>query len=168
METLMAAEMELVNIDAEERFLTFAFIFQSNDEGCKLDCQWQFGRDIALYPANRQEALKEMNAFKNKQKPPSNTTEGSNFTTHGQASGGSSASTQNNNNNGKAKAVSFDPSYWDTKTCYVCNEKGHPSYTHGKTPASPRSKGRRGRSRGSPVKTPPPPAIVLPMHPRRA
>ena len=60
METLTDAEMELVNTDAEERFLTFAFIFQSNCNGYKLDCQRHFGRNIAQYPANRQEALKQL------------------------------------------------------------------------------------------------------------
>jgi hypothetical protein len=115
-----------VRTKAEERYLSYVFLRQSGKQHNKLkvDLQNDFTTGDDRYPKNCQQTLHLLDKYSktslvNMMAP----SEGSAFA---QRNG-------NGKDNDKDKAIQSlskrDKEYWRTKTCYNCNEKGHPA-TH--------------------------------------
>ena len=118
---LSAAEQDAVRTDAEERYISYAFLRQSgNQHGTlKVDLQNDFTTGDNRYPKNRQQTLHLLDKYSKTVVPKTTPSEGTSFV----QKGGKGKAAE------KDKQKPFDKEYWKDKECYNCHEEGHPA-TH--------------------------------------
>ena len=118
--TLTEAQQEAVREDAEERYISYAFLRQSGLQhgNLKVDLQNDFTVGDNKYPKTRQQTLHLLDKYTKTTVPKAGQSEGTSFAQKGG---------KGNAKGGKGKDKSFDKEYWKDKECYNCNTKGHPS-----------------------------------------
>ena len=128
--TLSAAEQEAVRTDAEERYISYAFLRQSGNQhkNLKVDLQNDFTTGDNRYPKTRQQTLHLLDKYSKTVVPTTTQSEGASFAQKGGKggkSGGRSKETGTGSNNSTQKP--YDKEYWKDKECFKCHKKGHPS-----------------------------------------
>jgi hypothetical protein len=126
-EGLGVAEQKLVRDDAEEWYVSYAFLRESGIQhgNIKVDLQNDFTTGDNRYPKNRQQTLNLLDKFSKTVVPKVIQSEGASFAQKGGRGGGRSC-----NGNGKGHdSVTYDKKYWKDKECYKCHTMGHPA-TH--------------------------------------
>ena len=120
---LGVAEQQIVREDAEERYVSYAFLRQSGSQhgNLKVDLQNDFTTGDNRYPKNRQQTLHLLDKYSKTVVARATQSEGTSFAQRG----GKGASDGKKKNESKP----FDKKYWKDKECYRCHEKGHPA-TH--------------------------------------
>ncbi|MGL5935066.1 MAG: hypothetical protein ACRCZI_05535, partial [Cetobacterium sp.] len=117
-------ELEDVEEKAEERYYAYIMLQNSSAEHGKLKAglvgDYAKGQDH--FPKNRQAVLHLLDKHSKNARPRQTPSEGHTFV----------QKSTRDPKKGNPKSVSFDPSEWAEKTCFVCGEKGHPSYIHKK------------------------------------
>jgi hypothetical protein len=118
--TLGAAEQQVVRDDAEERYISFAFLFQSGQHHAKLKkgLKDDFTKGDNRYPKNRQQTLHLLDNYSKTAQPKTTPSEGTSFAQEG----------GKGRNAGKGKRKSFDKERWKDKECHKCKESGHPGW----------------------------------------
>jgi hypothetical protein len=109
-------EQKDVREKAEERYLSYVFLRQSEKQHAKLktDLQNDFTTGDDRYPKNRQSTLHLLDKY-SKSAPAIHTpSEGTAFT-------------QKGGREGNRDKETFNAKYWKDKDCYNCNKQGHPS-----------------------------------------
>jgi hypothetical protein len=118
---LSAEQKQAVCEDAEERYISYAFLHQSGAQhgNLKVDLRNDFTTSSNRYPKTHQQMLHLLNKYsKTVVVPKTTSSEGSSFAQKGGRGG----------RGGKGQAtITFDKEYWKDKTCFNCSEKGHPS-----------------------------------------
>ncbi len=145
--SLTDAEKETVRADAEERYLSYAFLRQSGAQhgNLKVDLKNDFTTGDNRYPKTRQQTLHLLDKYSKTVVPKTTTSEGSSFA---QKSGRGGGGGRGNGSN-KASADSsgtFDKEYWKNKECYLCGEKGHPASSHKKDDEDDKSLASQAKS----------------------
>jgi hypothetical protein len=126
-EGLGLAEQKLVIYDAEERYVSYAFLRQSRIQhgNLKVDLQNDFTTGDNRYPKNRQQTLHLLDKYSKTVIPNVTQSEGASFAQKGVRGGGRSY-----NGNGKGHdSGTYDKKYWKDKEWYKCHKMGHPA-TH--------------------------------------
>jgi hypothetical protein len=114
-EGLRVAEQKLVREDAEERYVSYAFLQQSGIQhrNLKVDLQNDFTTGDNRYPKNRQQTLHLLDKYSKTVTPKVTQSEGTSFAQKGGRGGGRSY-----NGNGKGHDSStYDKKYWKDKEC---------------------------------------------------
>jgi hypothetical protein len=118
---LSAEQKQAVREDAEERYISYAFLRQSGAQhgNLKVDLRNDFTTGSNRYPKTRQQTLHLLDKYsKTVVVPKTTSSEGSSFAQKGGRGG----------RGGKGRpTITFDKEYWKDKTCFNCGEKGHPS-----------------------------------------
>jgi hypothetical protein len=111
--TLGAAEQQAVRADAEERYISYAFLRQSGSQhgNLKVDLQNDFTIGDNRYPKNRQQTLHLLDKYNKTVVTKTTPMPG------------------RGNGDGKEKEKPFDKEHWKDKECFACNKKGHPSWS---------------------------------------
>jgi uncharacterized protein YodC (DUF2158 family) len=119
--TLGAAEQQAVRDDAEERYILFAFLFQSGQHHAKLKegLKDDFTKGNNRYPKNRQQTLHLLDNYSKTATPKMTPSEGSSFVQKGGKGRGI----------GKGKRKPFDKEKWKDRECNKCKETGHPGWS---------------------------------------
>jgi hypothetical protein len=117
--TLGVAEQQAVREDAEERYVSYAFLRQSGKQhgNLRVDLQNDFTTGDNRYPKNRQQTLHLLDKYSKTAAPRATQSEGTSFAQGGGGRG----------RGGGDRIESFDKKYWKDKECYRCNKKGHPA-----------------------------------------
>jgi hypothetical protein len=118
---LSAKQKQAVCEDAEERYISYAFLSQSGAQhgNLKVDLRNDFTTNSNRYPKTHQQTLHLLDKYSKMVVVPKTTpSEGSSFTQKG-SRGGRDGRGQGN--------TTFDKEYWKDKTCFTSSEKGHPS-----------------------------------------
>jgi hypothetical protein len=125
---LGATEQQLVRDDAEERYISYAFLRQSGMQhgNLKVDLQNDFSTGDNRYPKNRQHTLHLLNKYSKTAMARVKNSEGPSFA---QKSGRGGGNRSNNGNEKGHDSSSYDKKYWKYKECYKCHKKGNPE-TH--------------------------------------
>ena len=125
--TLGAAEQQAVREDAEEHYISYAFLRQSGTQhgNLKVDLQNDFTTGNNRYPKNRQQTLHLLDKYSKTVVPKTTQSEGTLFAQKGGRGNGKAAG--RGNGAGKSNGKPFDKEYWKDKECFKCNKKGHPS-----------------------------------------
>jgi hypothetical protein len=121
------AEQKLVRDDAEERYVSYAFLRQIGMQhgNLKVDLQNDLTTVDNHYPKNRQQMLHLLDKYSKTVILKVTQSEGASFAQKGGRGGGRS-----NTGNGKGHDSStYDKNYWKDKECYKCHKMGHPA-TH--------------------------------------
>jgi hypothetical protein len=121
------AEHKLVRDDAEERYVSYAFLRQSGIQhgNLKVDLQNDFTTGDNHYTKNRQQTLHLLDKYSKTVIPKVTQSEGTSF-----AQKGGRGSGRSYNGNGKGHDSStYDKKYWKDKECYKCHKMRHPA-TH--------------------------------------
>jgi hypothetical protein len=121
-------EQQLVRDDAEERYVSYAFLRQSGTQhsNLKVDLQNDFTTGDNHYPNNRQQTLHLLDKYRNTVVAKVTHSEGTSFAQKGEIVG----SNRSISGSGKCRDSStYDKKYWNDKECYKCQKKGHPA-TH--------------------------------------
>jgi hypothetical protein len=121
------AEQKLVRDDAEERYVSYAFLRQSGIQhgNIKVDLQNDFTTGDNHYPKNRQQMLHLLDKYSKTMIPKVTQSERASFSQKGGRGGGRSY-----NGNGKGHdSGTYDKKYWKDKECYKFHKMGHPA-TH--------------------------------------
>jgi hypothetical protein len=121
------AEQKLVRDDAEEWYVSYAFLRQSGIQhgNLKVDLQNDFTTGDNLYPKNCQQTLHLPDKYSKTVIPKMTKSEGAYFSQKGGRGVG-----RINNGNGKGHDSStYDKKYWKDKECYKCHHMGPPA-TH--------------------------------------
>jgi uncharacterized protein YodC (DUF2158 family) len=123
--TLGAAEQLAVREDAEERYISYAFLRQSGTQhgNLKVDLQNDFTTGDNRYPKNRQQTLHLLDKYSKTIVPKTTQSEGTSFAQKGGRGNGN----KGNASKGNATKKPFDKEFWKDKECYNCGGKGHPS-----------------------------------------
>jgi hypothetical protein len=124
-EGLGVAEQKLVRDDAEERYVSYAFLQQSGTQhgNLKVDLQNDFTTGDNRYPKNRQQTLHLLDKYSKTVVPKVTHSEGTSF-----AQKGGRGSGRSYNGNGKGhESSTYDKKYWKDKECYKCHNMGHPA-----------------------------------------
>jgi hypothetical protein len=132
---LRPVEQQLVLNDAEERYVSYAFLRQSGTQhgNLKVDLQNNFTTGENHYPKDRQQTLHILDEYIKTVVAKVTQSEGTSFAQKGGRGGGN----QSSSGSGKGRDFStYDKKYWNDKECYKCHKKGHPT-TH--CPKKPRS-----------------------------
>jgi hypothetical protein len=121
---LGAAEQRVVRDDAEERYISYAFLRKSGNQhgNLKVDLQNDFTTSDNRYPKNRQQKVHLLDKYSNTDAAKVTQSEGTSFAQRSGRGGGRGGSS----GNGKIHD-NFDKEYWKDKTCYKCEKKGHPA-----------------------------------------
>jgi hypothetical protein len=119
---LSAEQKQAVHEDAEEHYISYAFLHQSGAQhgNLKVDLRNDFTTGSNRYPKTHQHQTPHLlNKYsKTVVMPKTTSSEGSSFTQKGGRGG----------RGGKGRGtITFDKEYWKDKTCFNCGEKGHPS-----------------------------------------
>jgi hypothetical protein len=118
---LSAEQKQVVLEDAEERYISYAFLRQSRAQhgNLKVDLRNDFTTGSNQYPKTHQQTLHLLEKYsKTVVVPKTTSSEGSSFAKKGGRGG----------RGGKGRAtITYDKEYWKDKTCFNCDEKGHPS-----------------------------------------
>jgi hypothetical protein len=122
---LGAVKQQLVRADAEERYISYAFLRQSITQhgNLKVYLQNDFTTGDNSYPKNRQKTLNLINKYRTTVVARVTHYEGTSFA-HKSGRGGSRGI------NGKGKghdSSTYDNKYWKDKECYKYQRKGHPA-----------------------------------------
>jgi hypothetical protein len=115
-EGLGVAAQKLVRHDAEEQYVSYAFLRQSGIQhaNLKVDLQNDFTTGDNRYPKNREQTLHLLDKYSKTVIPKVTQSEGASFAQKGGRGGGRS-----NNGNGKGHDSStYDKKYWKDKECY--------------------------------------------------
>jgi hypothetical protein len=118
---LSSEQKQAVGDDAEERYISYAFLRQSGaqHDNLKVDLRNDFTTSSNQYPKIRQQTLHLLDKYsKTVVVPKMTSSEGSSFAQKGGRGGRGSR--------GQA-TITFNKEYWKDKTCFNCGEKGHPS-----------------------------------------
>jgi hypothetical protein len=121
-------EQQLVRDDAEEQYISYAFLRQSGTQhgNLKVDLQNDFTTGDNHYPKNSQQTLHLLDKYSKTVVAKATHSEGTSFTQKGGRGGGN----RSRSGNGKCHDSStYDKKYWKDKECYKCHKKGHPE-TH--------------------------------------
>jgi hypothetical protein len=127
-------EQQLVGDDAEERYVSYAFLRQSGTQhgNLKMDLQNYFTTGDNLYPKNRQQTLHLLDKYSKTVVAKVTHSEGTSFAQKGGRGGGNRSSS----GNGKGRDSStYDKKYWNDRECYKCHKKGHPATHFPKKPS---------------------------------
>jgi hypothetical protein len=121
-------EQQLVRDDAEERYVSYAFLRQSGTHhgNLKVDLQNDSTTCDNRYTKNRQQTLHILDKYSKTVVAKVTHSEGTSFAHKGGRGGG------NQNRSGSVKGrdySTYDKKYWNEKECYKCHKKGHPA-TH--------------------------------------
>jgi hypothetical protein len=113
-----------VRDDAEERYVSYAFLRQSGNQhgNLKVDLQNDLTTGKSRYPKNLQQNLYLSYKYSKTAVAKVTQSEGTSFAQtrgRGGGRGGRSGNGKIHNN--------FDKEYWKDKTCYKCEKKGHPA-----------------------------------------
>jgi hypothetical protein len=117
-------EQQLVRDDAEERYISYAFLRQSGTlhGNLKVDLQDDLITGDNHYPKNRQQTLHLLDKYSKTVVAKVTHSEGTSFTQKGGRGGGNRSS----NGNGKLHDSStYDKNYSKDKECYKYHKKGH-------------------------------------------
>jgi hypothetical protein len=117
--TLGAAEQQAVREDAEERYISYAFLRQSGLQHgtLKVELQHDFTTGDNRYPKNRQQTLHLVDKYSKSTMTKTTPSEGTSFVQKGGRGNGAT----------KDKGKPFDKEYWKDKECFMCKKKGHPA-----------------------------------------
>jgi hypothetical protein len=117
-----------VRDDAEERYVSYAFLRQSGTQhgNLKVDLQNDFTTGGNRYPKNHQQTLHLLDKYSKTVVAKVTHSEGTSFTQKGGRDGGNRSSS--GNKKGRDSST-YDKKYWNDKECYKCLKKGHPA-TH--------------------------------------
>jgi hypothetical protein len=118
---LSAEQKQAVCEDAEERYISYAFLHQSRAQhgNLKVDLRNDFTTGSNRYPKTCQQTLHLLDKYsKTVVVPKTTSSEGSSFTQKG-GRGGRGSKGQG--------TITFDKEYWKDKTCFNCGKKGDPS-----------------------------------------
>jgi hypothetical protein len=123
-------EQKLVRDDAEERYVSYAFLRQSGIQhgNLKVDLQNDVTTVDNRYPKNRQQTLHLLDTYSKTVVPKVKQSEGTSFA---QRSGRGSGRSYNGNGKGHESST-YDKKYWKDKECYKCHKMGHPATHYGK------------------------------------
>jgi hypothetical protein len=126
--TLRAAEQQTVLEDAEERYISYAFLRQSDLQhgNLKADLQNDFTTGDNRYPKNRQQSLHLLDKYSKMIMPKMTQSEGRSFVQKG-GRGKGTGTGKGNSRCGKSKGKPFNKEYWKDKECFKCHKNGHPS-----------------------------------------
>jgi hypothetical protein len=121
---LGVVEQRLAREDAEERYVSYAFLRQSGNQhgNLKVDFQNDFTTGDNRYPKNLQQNVHLLDKYSTNHVAKMTQPEGTSFSQRsgrGGGRGGISGNEKSQNN--------FDNEYWKDKTCYKCENKGHPA-----------------------------------------
>jgi hypothetical protein len=125
---LGSVEQQFVWDDAEERYISYAFLRQSVTQhgNLKVDLQNDFTTGENHYPKNRQQTLHLLDKYSKTVVVKVTHSEGASFAQKVGRGGGNPSSS----GNGKGlDSSTYDKKYWNDKECYKCHKKGHPA-TH--------------------------------------
>jgi hypothetical protein len=125
--TLGAAEQQAMREDAEEHYISYAFLRQSGPQhgNLKVNLQNDFTTGDNHYPKNRQQTLHLLDKYSKTATPRTTTSEGTSFVQKG--GGGKGKGTGKGNGADKGKRKPFNKELWKDKECFKCKEKGHPA-----------------------------------------
>jgi hypothetical protein len=127
---LSAEHKQAVRKDAEERYISYAFLRQSGAQhgNLKVDLRNNFTTGSNQYPKTHQQTLHLLEKYNKTVVVPKMTlSEGLSFAQKGGRGG-------RGGRGGKGQStVTFDKEYWKDKACFNCSEKGHPSSSCTKT-----------------------------------
>jgi hypothetical protein len=121
-------EHQLVQEDAEERYISYAFLRQSGTHhgNLKVDLQNDFTTGDNRYPKNIQQTLHLLDKYSKTVVATVTHSEGTSFAQKSGRGGGNRSSS----GNGKGRdSSSYDKKYWNDNECYKYHKKGHPA-TH--------------------------------------
>jgi hypothetical protein len=124
---LGATEQQLVRDDAEEQYVSYAFLCQSGTQhvNLKVDLQNDFNTRYNCYPKNSQQTLHLLDKYSTTVVTRVTQSEGTYFVQRSGRGGGNIS----NGNEKSHKPITYEKKYWKDKECYKCHKKGHPS-TH--------------------------------------
>jgi hypothetical protein len=114
-EDLGVAEQKLVRDDAEEQYVSYAFLRQSRIKhgNLKVDLQNDFTTGDNHYPKNLQQTLHLLDKYSKTVIPKATQSEGASFSEKSGRGGG-----RGNNGNGKGHdSITYDKKYWKDKEC---------------------------------------------------
>jgi hypothetical protein len=114
-EDLGVTEQKLVRDDAEERYISYAFLRQSGIQhgNLKVDIQNDFTTEDNRYTKNRQQTLHLLDKYSKTVVPKATQSKGASFSQKSGRGGG-----QGNNGNGKGHdSITYDKNYWKDKEC---------------------------------------------------
>ena len=119
------AEQIVTREDAKERYLSYAFLWQSGTQhgNLKVDLQNYFTTGDNRYPKNLQHTLHLLDNYSKKVVQRMTQSEGTAFVQGGRGHGGGRG---RGNRDGRVNKP-FDKEYWKGKEFFNCNKKGHPS-----------------------------------------
>ena len=122
---LVTAEKLIMRDDAEERYVSYAFLRQSRMKhgNLKVDLQNDFTTVENRYPKNRQKTLHLLEKYNKTAVSKVTQYEGTSFAQRSGRGGGCGG----NSGNGTCH-YNFYKEYWKDKTCYKCEKKGHPAH----------------------------------------
>jgi hypothetical protein len=117
-------EQRVVRDDAEERYVSYAFLRKSGNQhgNLKVDLQNDFTTGDNSYPKNHQQNLHLLDKYSKTDVAKVTQSEGTSFAQRSGRGGG----TGGRSGNGKSHD-NFDKEYWNDKTCHKCEKKGHPA-----------------------------------------
>jgi hypothetical protein len=118
--TALSAEQKQVVLedDAEEHYISYTFLHQSRAQhgNLKVDLGNDFTTGSNRYPKTHQQTLHLLDKYsKTVVVPKTTSSEGLSLAQKGGRGGKGQGS------------ITFDKEYWKDKTCFNCDEKGHPS-----------------------------------------
>jgi hypothetical protein len=127
-------EQQLVLDDAEDRYVSYAFLRQSGTQhgNLKVDLQNDFTTGDNRYPKNRQQTLHLLDKYGKTVVAKVTHSEGTSFA----QKGGRGGCNRSSSGNGKGRDSStYDKKYWNDKECYKYHKKGHPATHFPKKPS---------------------------------
>jgi hypothetical protein len=119
-------KQQLVRDDAEERYISYAFLRQSGMQhgNLKVDLQNDFTTGDNRYPKNRQQTFHLLDKYSKTVVAKVTHSEGTSFAQKVGRGGGN----RNSIGSGKGRDSStYDKKYWNDNECYKCHKKGHPA-----------------------------------------
>jgi hypothetical protein len=124
---LGAMEQQLVIDNAEERYISYAFMRQSGTQhgNLKVDLQNDFTTRDNRYPKNRQQTLHLLDQYSKTAVSRVTQSEGTSFAQSSDRGGGKGRNGGNCNGESHDSST-YDKKYWKDKECYKCHKKGHP------------------------------------------
>ena len=122
---LTEAEQRVTREDAEERYLSYAFLRQSGTQhvNIKMDLQNDFTNGENRYPKNRQQTLHLLDKYSKTVVQRATHSEGTEFVKGGRGY----RSGRGRDNRGGRGNKPFDKEYCKYKKCFNFNKKGNPS-----------------------------------------
>jgi hypothetical protein len=123
-------EHKLVRDDAEEPYVSYAFLRQSGIQhgNLKVDLQNDFTTGYNRYPKNRQQTLYFLDKYSKNVVPKVTQSECTSFA---QKCGRGSGRSYNGKGKGHESST-HDKKYWKDNECYKCHKMGHPATHCGK------------------------------------